>query len=231
MGPAVVGDWAVTAESYVPKEAAWPASGRLARPFAEQLARLVRLAPPMAELASLTPTPPWAAWNHKEGGLWPWPDDLEIDLNAAGGPGWIYDAGRAARQRLQAGHDEKVIGHGDWWPGNLRWRGDRLRVAYDWDSLIADSEAVIAGLAAAIYPATGDGHAATIAETEAFLAVYTKARGRPFSPDELHRCWAAGLWTRNTRRRSSTRAGSRYGHSPRHRPASGCAEQGPRELG
>jgi hypothetical protein len=64
-------------------------------------------------------------------------------------------------------------------------------VAYDWDSLIADSEAVIAGLAAAIYPAL-----ATVAETADFLAAYAAARGRPFGPGELQRCWAAGVWTR-----------------------------------
>src|SRR6185437_12073261 len=28
------------------------------------------------------------------------------------------------------------------------------------------------------------------------LFAYATARGRPFSPGELQRCWAAGLWTR-----------------------------------
>jgi hypothetical protein len=74
---------------------------------------------------------------------------------------------------------------------NLRWHGNRLLVAYDWDSLIADSEAVIAGLAAAIYPAL-----ATVTETHDFLDAYATARGRLFSPSELQRCWAAGVWTR-----------------------------------
>jgi hypothetical protein len=60
-----------------------------------------------------------------------------------------------------------------------------LLVAYDWDSLIADSEAVIAGLAAAIYlyPAL-----ATVTETREFLDAYAAARGRPFSRGELQRC-------------------------------------------
>lgn len=76
---------------------------------------------------------------------------------------------------------------------NLRWHGDRLLVAYDWDSLIADSEAVIAGLAAAsyLYPAL-----ATVTQTRDFLDIYATARGRPFSHGELRRCWAAGVWTR-----------------------------------
>ena len=195
-GPALVGEYAVTAESYRPGRSGLPASGRLAGPFAVPLARLVELAPGVGEVPPLAPAPAWAAWNHQEGGLWPWPDDQDADLNQAGGPGWIDDTGRAARHRLQAGQGEIVIGHGDWYPENLRWCGDRLLVAYDWDSLIADSEAVIAGLAAAVYPTTCAGDEATVAETEAFLASYAEARGRPFSSDERQQCWAAGVWLR-----------------------------------
>ena len=54
-----------------------------------------------------------------------------------------------------------------------------------------DSEPVIAGMAAAIYPAL-----ATVPETRDFLTAYAAARGRSFSPGELQRCWAAGVWTR-----------------------------------
>jgi hypothetical protein len=116
-----------------------------------------------------------------------------VDLNQVDGFGWIDAAGQAARHKLQEGQDQAVIGHGDWITGNLRWHGNRLLVAYDWDSLIADSEAVIAGLAAAIYlyPAL-----ATVTETREFLDAYATARGRPFSPGEMQRCWAAGVWTR-----------------------------------
>src|SRR5262249_13875477 len=77
------------------------------------------------------------AGSHDQEGLWPWPDDQGVDLNEADGPGGIDTAGRAARQRLLDGHDRVVIGHGDWLPDNLRWRGSQLLVAYDWDSLIA----------------------------------------------------------------------------------------------
>jgi hypothetical protein len=121
--------------------------------------------------------------------LWPWPEDQDLDLNEVDGPGWIDAAGQAARQRLTEGDGQAVIGHGDWWTENLRWQGNRLLVAYDWDSLITDSEAVIAGLGAAIYPAL-----ATVTETRDFLAVYATTRGRPFSPGELrhHRPQACG---------------------------------------
>ncbi len=189
-GPAPLGDFEATAESYMPGENMLPASGRAAQPFALALAHLVDLAPRPEEVPSLAPAPAWTAWN-QEDGLWPWPDDQDIDLNQVQGPDWIDAVGRAARRRLREGQDQAVIGHGDWFTDNLRWHGNRLLVAYDWDSVIADSETVIAGLAAAIYPAL-----ATVAETRDFLAYYVAARGRPWGSGELQRCWAAGLWSR-----------------------------------
>jgi hypothetical protein len=113
----------------------------------------VHLAPPPDEVPSPAPAPAWTAWNHDEGGLWPWPEDQDVDLNQVDSPVWIDATGQAARRPLEEGHDQAVIGHGDWFTDNLRWRGNRLLVAYDWNSVIADSEPVIAGLAAAIYPA------------------------------------------------------------------------------
>ena len=192
-GPAPLGEHAASAESYMPGGAALPGSGRAAQPFAAALAQLVHLAPRPEQVPSLAPAPPWAAWNHSQGGLWPWPEDLDVDLNQVDGPDWIDAAGQAARQKLREDQDQAVIGHSDWITGNLRWDGNRLLVAYDWDSLIAGSEAVIAGLAAAIYlyPALP-----TVTETREFLDAYATARGRPFSPGELQRCWAAGVWTK-----------------------------------
>jgi Phosphotransferase enzyme family len=192
-GPAPLDEYEATAESYIAGGATLPDSGRAARPFAATLAQLVRQAPRPGQVPSLAPAPAWAAWNHSQGGLWPRPEDLDVDLNQVDGFGWIDAAGQAARRKLREGQDQAVIGHGDWITDNLRWDGNRLLVAYDWDSLIADGEAVIAGLAAAIYlyPAL-----ATVAETGEFLDAYATARGRPFSPGELQRCWAAGVWTR-----------------------------------
>jgi hypothetical protein len=192
-GPAPLGEHEATAESYLAGGALRPDSGRAARPFAVALARLVHLAPGPGQVSSLAPAPPWTAWNHDQGGLWPWPEDLDVDLNQLDGLGWIDAAGRAAREKLREGQDQAVIGHGDWITDNLRWDGSRLLVAYDWDSLIADSEAVIAGFAAAIYLFP---EAPTVAETGDFLEAYATARGRPFSPGQLQRCWAASIWTR-----------------------------------
>jgi Phosphotransferase enzyme family len=192
-GPALLGDYEATAESYISGGVILPDSGRSAQPFAAALAQLVHLAPRPDQVPSLAPAPAWAAWDHSQRGLWPRPENLDMDLNEVDGPAWIDAAGQAARQKLREGQDQAVIGHGDWISDNLRWSGHRLLVAYDWDSLIADSEAVIAGLAAAIYlyPAL-----ATVTDTREFLDAYAIARGRPFSPGQLQRGWAAGVWTR-----------------------------------
>src|SRR3954465_11831195 len=157
-GPAPLGEYEATAESHMPGGAVLPDSGRTAQPFAAALARLVHLAPRPEQLPPLAPAPPWAAWNHGQGGLWPSSEDLDMDLNQVDGPGWIDAAGaaappkrqekhgqaavgsdaagQAARQKLQEDQGQAVIGHGDWITDNLRWRGNRLLVAYDWDSLI-----------------------------------------------------------------------------------------------
>ena len=89
------------------------------------------------------------------------------------------------------------VGHGDWYTGNLRWTGDSLHAVWDWDSIVALPEAAVAGLAAAVYPANGEGTEATVEESDAFLAAYETARGRTFSEDERRVAWAAGLWNRS----------------------------------
>ncbi len=195
-GPAPFGDGVATAEAYVPGGTVLPSADYAAQAFAEAFARLVRLAPRPAEVSTLDPAPSWAAWNHAEAGLWPRPEDSDIDLNEVAGPQWIDDAGSRARDRLRAGASEAVIGHCDWLAGNLRWSGDELLVVHDWDSTAADSEAVLVGFAAALYSTVSPDELATVEETERFLEAYCDARSRAFSPDELQRSWAAGVWTR-----------------------------------
>ncbi|GAB3769126.1 phosphotransferase family protein [Microlunatus parietis] len=186
-----------TAETYVPGGAELPSAGRAAVAFAEAFARLIRLAPRPDEVASLDPAPAWAAWNHGGDGLWPSSaEHPELDLNLVGGPDWIDEAGRRARDRLRAGESEPVIGHCDWLAGNLRWNGDTLLVVHDWDSMIVESEAVLVGLAAALYSTFSPDRLATVEDTERFLAAYCEARGRELSADEVQRSWAAGVWTR-----------------------------------
>ncbi len=195
-GAAPFGDRLATAEAYVPGGAVLPSADRAARSSAEAFARLITVAPRPAEVPGLDPAPSWAAWNHAEDGLWPRPEDPDVDLNEVAGPDWIDDAGRRTRDRLRAGDSEAVIGHCDWLAGNVRWSGDELLIVHDWDSMIADSEAVLVGFAAALYSTVSADKLATVEDTERFLAAYGAATGREFSADELGRAWAAGAWTR-----------------------------------
>jgi len=195
-GAAPFGGGAATAEAYVPGGAMLPSASHAAGAFAEAFARLIRLAPRPAEVPALGPAPSWAAWNHAEDGLWPCPEDPDVNLNEVAGLEWINDAGRRARDRLRAGESEAVIGHCDWLAGNLRWSGDTLLVVHDWDSMTADSEAALVGFAAALYSTVSADEPATVDDTERFLVAYCHARGREFTADELERSWAAGVWTR-----------------------------------
>ena len=96
-----------------------PSAGRSARAFAGAFARLVTLAPQPAEVPLLTRHR--RGWNHAGAGLWPHPEDPDVNLNEVAGPAWIDDTGRRARDRLRAGASEAVIGHCDWLAANLRW--------------------------------------------------------------------------------------------------------------
>ena len=195
-GPAPLGDSTATAEVYVPGGAALPGTDDAPLLFAEAFARLIRLAPRPGEVLSLDPAPSWAAWNHAGDGLWPCPEDSDVDLNSVAGPDWIDRAGHCARDRLRTGASEPVIGHSDWLADNVRWCDDQLLVVHDWDSAVADSEDVLVGFAAALYSTVSSDKLATVGETERFLDGYGDARGQVLSPDEWERSWAAGVWTR-----------------------------------
>ncbi len=197
-GPVALAGFTATAESYIPGGNRFPPSGRAAEPFASALGALVAAAPAVSDVPSLAPNPPWTAWNHAEGRLWPRPDDRDLDLNFVRGPDWVDLAGRISRDRLRrTPRQPAVIGHGDWYTDNIRWAGAELHAVHDWDNLMADSEPVVAGLAAAVYPAVHAGSEATVGETAAFLNAYSGARGRNFSAVELEECWAASLWIRS----------------------------------
>jgi Ser/Thr protein kinase RdoA (MazF antagonist) len=187
--------FAASAEAMTPGGEPCPSTDRSPQPFAAALAELVALAPMPTEVPSLLPLPSWTTPDFTSDELWPTPDDADIDLNAAETPHWIDESALAARARLAVSASPIVIGHGDFYTDNFRWIGDRLLAVWDWDSVIAASEPMIAGMAAAIYPRSSAGTEASVEESEAFLDAYQAERGR-FSDDELSEAWAAGLWTR-----------------------------------
>ena len=197
VGPEPLRDHVASAEALVLGGELFPTSGRAAAPFAESLAHLIALSPNPDELPTLDPSPPWTAWNHREPGLWPWPDDRDFDLNALDGPGWLDHAAQAARERLQRSSPERVVGHGDWYTGNLRWNGQQLHVAYDWDSIMADTEPIVVGLAAAVFPVHACRHRSHHRRDTSLHRRLRNRAGRPFSRAQIEECWAAGLWSRS----------------------------------
>ena len=195
--PSRVGELAVSAEVLIHGGELLSAQPDSAARFAEGLARLVRTAPSASTVGILAPSPAWVGWDHGAAELWPDPDDRDGDLNAHPADRWLDEIAAAARTQLRTLDWPAAIGHGDWYSQNLRWIDRRLHVVHDWDSVVAQPEAAIAGVAAAIWPGTGlPGEVATVSQTEDFLAAYQEASGQSWSDQEIHAVWAAGLWTR-----------------------------------
>jgi hypothetical protein len=194
-GPAALGHLDATAEAFVPGGTQLALDPGSAASFAGALAELIKLAPQVSAVSTLEPSPPWCYWDHQQDGPWPWPDDVNLDLNMRPGPAWLDDAAIRIRLRLERCALPPVVGHGDWESQNIRWRRGRLHVVHDWDSAISKPEAAIAGQAAASFPATGGpGERATVAQSAQFLAAYERARGHPWTADEHEVAWAAGAW-------------------------------------
>ncbi|MHB8247262.1 MAG: aminoglycoside phosphotransferase/kinase family protein [Acidimicrobiales bacterium] len=191
-GPDESGEALVTAEALVVAE---PVQGPPAgAECAALLAELVANAGDPFSVPTLWTPLPWVGWDHDQNGHWPVPDDLNVDLNATTGPRWLDDACGRVRRRLALDDTIPVIGHCDWEAHNLGWRNGSVSVVFDWDSLGVRREAVIAGAAAAVFPARADGTvAAHVEQSAAFLDEYRRHRpGWTNAADES--AWAAGLW-------------------------------------
>jgi Ser/Thr protein kinase RdoA (MazF antagonist) len=194
LGPTPLADGMATAERLVPGGRLLAAGPRAPGLFAAALARLVATAPAAGTVPSLSPAPPWIGWDHGGPGVWPRPDDLDADLNALPEPAWLAGLARRVRDRLTGGALPEVVGHGDFESHNIRWDGTRLLAVHDWDSAVQRPEAAIAGAASAVFLEAGAGRRVLLADSEAFLAAYEQARGRPWSAREREVAWAAGLW-------------------------------------
>jgi len=137
------------------------------------------------------------AWCRYHAGPWPTPHDTIFDFTVTpDGFGWLDEFAQSAADRLNVRRPdgEVVVGHADWYGGNLRFDRGRLVGAFDWD-LVADTEAVVVGLNAGGYTDTGTSDAATSPDdVAAFLADYDSVRPHAFSAQEQRFAAAAASW-------------------------------------
>lgn len=199
--PIPLGDQVASAEVFMPGGRA----GRhddpwLAAATASELRRLILLAPRNAEVGSVAPPPAWAGWSDPHADPWPVPDEGQ-PLNDDPATEGLRPLVRALNEVLCSTRLPSVVGHCDWYQGNLRWEAGTLFAADDWDSIAVLPEAAFAGCSAVSYLPAPDGEdpdrpGAGIEETESFLELYATARGRSFSEEEIRVAWAAGLWQR-----------------------------------
>lgn len=195
LGPLPFDGFAASVEELVPGGELLEIDGDAVTSYAGLLARLVAQAPALRVPAMLAPHPPWTAWDHEYAGVWPPPDDRDADLNAQPDTAWLDEVGRRVRKRLRrlpAGQD--VVGHGDFYAENLRWRDGQPWAVHDWDSLVCAPEPVVVGLAAAVWPIGVVWRAATLDESAAFIEAYQRARDRRWDAEQVQAAWAAGLW-------------------------------------
>jgi hypothetical protein len=213
-GPTEFAGQVISAETLVLGGSALVDDPRAPELYASALADLVRLAPSPDAVPTLSPPPVWACWNPSAAG--PWPDHgsgdfADVDLNTCPGPVWLDEVAIRVRNRLAGCSLPPVVGHADWWSGNLRWIERTLHVVHDWDSITVQPEAIFAGQAAYLFAAStfeldGSAPGASIEGTERFLAAYERVRGLPWTADELELAWAAGLWIAAFHAKQSTLA-------------------------
>ena len=176
-----------------------PESGRrpgVRRSLAAGLAEQVEILRGHPELTALAG--PGPAWCQYRSGPWPTPHDSIFDFRTTpDGYSWLDSFAFTAANRLikREHHDPIVIGHADWYGGNLRFDGDRLVAAFDWD-LVADTGPVIAGFTAAAYTDNG-GEVPDLPSPDdvvAFFTDYEAATSRAFTKSQQRDAAAAASW-------------------------------------
>ena len=194
-GPALLGDMVATAEAHVPGGNQLASGRERAAKFAKALAKLVELAPSVSAVGTLDPPPPWA-WPEMDR-PWPPPDDMDADLNGHRGPNWLDALADRVRRCLLDTALPPVVGHVDFESQNLRWVDGKIHAVHDWDSVAALPEPAVAGLASAVFTASGSRLTdANVEESSTFLSAYQELRRIRWSPEESAVAWAAGLWVR-----------------------------------
>jgi hypothetical protein len=130
--------------------------------------------------------------------LWEVPHDRRFNFpGTRSGAGWIDEIAARARSELDraVAGSARVVGHADWRVEHLRFAGAQLAAVYDWDSLAAGPEPLVAGWAAHAFTADWSRPrlrcVPSLEESLAFLAHYEAARGAAFTDRERRLALAA----------------------------------------
>ncbi len=154
------------------------------RELARRLAELVATLEPRPEHAPLGPS--WFSGLPRDR-LCPRPHSPLFDFEATRTGAEPIDALASAARGVPR-HGREVIAHFDWRSEHARFEGDRMVVAYDWDSLHVDLEPVAVGAAAHAFCTDWSTElpsaAPSIDEVHAFISEYEDARMRPFERGE-----------------------------------------------
>ena len=195
-GPDEVQGRVLTAETLIVGETpdGRDAAGRLL--LAEGLAQHIEILRGRPDFAGRAgPGPSWCQY---QAGPWPVPHDTLVDFRSTPAEfAWLDDLGQRSADQILAHRDatQVVVGHADWYAGNTAVAGDALVGTFDWE-LVADTEAVIAGFAAACYAAssTGGGGLSTPEEAAMFLRDYESVRSLPLAHEERRAAAGAAGW-------------------------------------
>jgi hypothetical protein len=144
------------------------------------------------------------------GELWPEPHDRRFDFTrSAAGAAWIDELAAQACARLAASCGELVVTHSDLRAEHVRFDGEEIVAAYDWQSLAVGREPALVGAAAHTFTADWGIPQArrlpSLDESRAFVADYEAGRGARFSRAERETIDAAWVY--------ATAYGARCEHS------------------
>jgi hypothetical protein len=166
-----------------------PVRKALASSLADQLRIFAEIELP----TGLTVRPSWAVY---ENGPWPVPHDPIFDFTTTPiGFEWLDEFAQEASDILITADLPLIVGHSDWYAGNVLVEDGAVTATFDWDSLIIDSEAVIVGVAAGQCTSGSSAFDAPApGQVAAFLSDYQANRPAPFSAREQRTCHGAVAW-------------------------------------
>jgi hypothetical protein len=193
-GPLVFDDHVAVIETLLDRGSpADPHNPVVQRALAASLADQIRILAEAELPSALTVRPAWAIY---QGGPWPTPHDPIFDFaTTPAGFEWLDAFAQHASDMLISSDLPLTVGHSDWYPGNVLVAGGVVTAAFDWDSLIIDSEATIVGLSAGQCTSGSTAWAGpTPEEVAAFITDYASQRGVPFSALEQRTALGAAYW-------------------------------------